>query len=276
MVVANRMRSERRSLLVRGLTLGVLMGACWASARPTQAQHSAVDYYKQGNVWSEKKEFDRAIADYDQAIKLDPNYVDAYNNRGLAWNEKKEYDRAIADLDRAIKLDAKYTKAYYNRGVSWNGKGEYDRAIADYNQAIKLAPKYTKAYSNRGFAWRNKKQYDRAIADYNQALEIDPQFIQAYGNLAWLQATCPDARFRDGPKAFENANRAYQLSGGKDAAYIDTLAGAYAENGDFEKAKQWQAKAIDLLTDEKEKAAFRSRLRLYEQEKPYRTEPQPR
>jgi tetratricopeptide (TPR) repeat protein len=276
MVAANPKRSERRYLLLRGLILGMLMGACFASVRQTQAQQSAVDYYQQGNVWSEKKEFDRAIADYDQAIKLDPKYIDAYNNRGLAWNEKKEYDRAIADLDQAIKFDPNYAKAYYNRGVSWNGKGEYDRAIADCDRAIKLAPKYTKAYSNRGFAWRNKKQYDRAIADYNEAIKIDPKFAAAYSNLAWLQATCPDARFRDGPKAFEYANRAYQLSGGKDPNPIDTLAGAYAENDDFEKAKQWQAKAIELSTNERAKEDFRSRLKLYEQGKPYRTEPPPR
>ena len=115
-----------------------------------------------------------------------------------------------------------------------------------------------------------RRSTTRAIADYEQAIKLDPNDGLACNNLAWLQATCPDARFRDGHKAVENANRAYQLSGGKSAAAIDTLAVAYAESGDFEKAKQWQAKVIEMATNEKEKEDYRSRLRLYEQGKPYR------
>ena len=70
--------------------------------------------------------------------------------------------------------------------------------------------------------------------------------------------------------AYENASRAYQLSGGNDPWYIDTLAAAYAESGDFDSAKEWEAKAIDMVQGEKEKQDYRSRLKLYEQGKPYR------
>jgi tetratricopeptide (TPR) repeat protein len=222
------------------LVLGVLLGACFTSVRQTQAQHSAADYDRQGAAWVKKGEYDQAIADYNQAVRLDPDYAYAYNNRGKAWNRKKEYDRAIADL----------------------------------NQAIRLDPNYAHAYNNRGNAWSGKKEYDRAIADYNQALRLDPNYAYACNSLAWFQATCPDARFRDGRKAFENASRAYQLSGGKDAAILDTLSAAYAENSDFDSARQWETKAIALLTNEKEQQQeYRSRLRLYEQRKPCRQEP---
>ena len=81
----------------------------------------------------------------------------AYNNRGFARADKKEYDKAIADFSEAIRLDPKDATAYYNRGIAWAGKNEYDKAIADYSEAIRLDPKDASAYINRGAAWSYKK-----------------------------------------------------------------------------------------------------------------------
>ena len=123
-------------------------------------------YNNRGNIWFHRGDFDRAIADYNQAIQLDPKYGVAYTNRGSALGSKGNFDRAIADFDQAIQLDPKDADAYYSRGRAWSGKGDLDRAIADYNQAIQLNPKYGNAYVNRGSAWGNKGDLDRAIADY--------------------------------------------------------------------------------------------------------------
>jgi tetratricopeptide (TPR) repeat protein len=260
----------RRSLWVRGLTLGVLIEACFALIPQTQAQESALDFYNRGYAANGKRDYDRAIADFNEAIRLAPNYPAAYNNRGYAWNGKKEYDRAIADFNQAITLDSNNAQAYNNRGYAWNAKKEFDKAIADFDRAIAIDPNYAHAYSNRGDAWNGKQRYDRAIADFKQAIRLDPKYLSPYNSLAWIQATCPDARFRDGRKAYENASRAYQLSGGNDAWYIDTLAAAYAENGDFQQAQEWEAKAIEMTKSEKEKRDYHSRLLLYERGKPYR------
>ena len=70
-----------------------------------------------------KGEYDKAIADYDEAIKLDPKNANAYSYRGLAWYWKSEYDKAIADYDEAIKLDPKSPRRYSNRGDAWQMKG---------------------------------------------------------------------------------------------------------------------------------------------------------
>src|SRR5262245_55977091 len=138
-------------------------------------------YYNRANAYyDDKGDYDRAIADYDQVIRLDPKHALAYSYRGSAYRHKGEYDRAIADFDQAIKLDPKSVYAYNNRGNVYYLKGEHDRAIADYDQTIRLDPKHVAAHNNRGNAYFDKREYDRAIADYGQAIRLDPLYTAAY------------------------------------------------------------------------------------------------
>ena len=112
--------------------------------------------------------------------------------------------------------------------------------------------------------------YDEAIADFSRALKLNPNYAAAHNSLAFLLATCADEKYRDGHKAVESALKACQLTEGRNWGYTDTLAAAYAESGDFEKAKQFQAKAIELAPSKKSKQDCGSRLELYEQGKPFR------
>src|SRR5271157_1147829 len=138
-------------------------------------------YVWRANVWLKRKELDTAIADYNEAIRLNPGSAGvAHQGRGRAWRDKKEYDKAIADCNEAIRLDPGHARAYYTRGVVWSDKNDYDKAIADYNEAIRLDPGYERAYNGRGNAWRAKKDYDKAIADYNEDIRLDPGYARAY------------------------------------------------------------------------------------------------
>ena len=98
------------------------------------------------------------------------NLASTYYNRGVAYKNTGRYDRAIADYTKAIKLNPKHAYGYHNRGITYSDKGDYDRAIADYDKAIGLNPKYASAYFNRGVAYGDKGDYERAIADYTQAI----------------------------------------------------------------------------------------------------------
>ena len=109
--------------------------------------------------------------------------MNAYNNRGNAWGDEGDLDKAIADYNEAIKLDPKNAYAYNNRGVAWRDKGDLNRAIADYTEAIRLDAKYATAYSNRGRANLYSGSLPKALADLNQASELDPE--NAYTAL-WL------------------------------------------------------------------------------------------
>jgi tetratricopeptide (TPR) repeat protein len=95
----------------------------------------------------------------------------------LLTTNKKEYDRAIADFNQALLLNPKYAEAFYNRGIAYYDKKEYDRAIADYNQALLLNPKDAEAFNNRGIAYELKGDKVKAIESYRQALAVaqDPQ-----------------------------------------------------------------------------------------------------
>ena len=111
----------------------------------------------------------------------------AFNNRGIGYRLKGEHDRAIQDYNQAIRLNAKFAAAYNNRAIANDKKGDYDRAIADYDQAIKLKPS-AETYFNRGNAHLGKSHYDRAIDDYNQAIKLKPDFAAAFDNRCWARA----------------------------------------------------------------------------------------
>ncbi|RVD56032.1 tetratricopeptide repeat protein [Mesorhizobium sp. M2D.F.Ca.ET.185.01.1.1] len=88
------------------------------------ARNHAIAYFKRGNVWAERHEYGRAIADFRAMIDLDPNFANGYYNRGVSWVFKGDYDKAIADFDTAIGLEPNNGDYYYNRGVAHSYKGE--------------------------------------------------------------------------------------------------------------------------------------------------------
>jgi lipoprotein NlpI len=140
----------------------------------------AKTFLNRGNVWKAKGDYERAIADYNEASGLNPQYALAFNNRGSAWEAKGEYERAIEDYNEAIRLSPQYGYAFDNRANAWIGKGDYERAMVDYNEAIRLNPHFARAFSNRGDAWTAKGEYERALEDYNEAIRLNPQYAYAF------------------------------------------------------------------------------------------------
>jgi tetratricopeptide (TPR) repeat protein len=161
---------------------------------------------------------------------------------------------------------------YFKSGNTWADKGDYDKAITEFDKVIELDSKFTLAYSNRGNVWSEKCEYDKSIADYDKALELDPKSSQANNNKAWLLATCPNEKYRNGTKAIELARKAVEVQSG--FIYLDTLAAAFAEIGKFKEAIAAQEKAIALLkekgSDEQTMAGYRKRLENYKAGKPWR------
>jgi tetratricopeptide (TPR) repeat protein len=151
-------------------------------------------------------------------------------------------------------------------------KGQYDNAISDYTKVIETDPKNADAYVLRGDTYYKQGRYDKAISDLTQATEVDPGFAEAYNVRAWLLATCPDAASRDGAKAVKLAKKALNLS--RNATFLDTLAAAYAEAGQFGEAIMIELEAIQTLKKEGDEKKFldefNQRLTSYESHKPWR------
>jgi len=163
-------------------------------------------FVNRGIAWARKGNFDRALADFNEAIQRNPQDARAYFNRGGVWLRKNAFDRAIADYSEVIGLnphDAPLqvcnpdgvrcgrmdATAYKNRGIAWGQKGDHDRAIADFAEAIERDPQDAQSYFNRGFTWGQKGDFDRAIPDLDEAIRLNPQFAHAYyvRGLVWTK-----------------------------------------------------------------------------------------
>lgn len=152
---------------------GVINSGRWHGANLAWA------FLNRGRAYRDKDDDDHAIADFNQAIKLDPKNNKAYANRGFFYENKGQPDRAIGDYNEAIKLDPKDLNSLINRSSSYNEKQEFDNAIADANIALELCKQdrctqygNALAYKERGRAYAGKKDYDRAIADYDESINL--------------------------------------------------------------------------------------------------------
>jgi tetratricopeptide (TPR) repeat protein len=132
-------------------------------------------YNNRGVAFRSNGQIDRAIEDYDQAIRLKPEYYVAINNRGVAFLNKGDLDRAIADFDRTIQLKPDHFTAFHNRAVALGRKGLFERAIADYDVIIKIDPHNSTFLHERGTMKAKTGDQHSADADFRRADSIDRQ-----------------------------------------------------------------------------------------------------
>lgn len=268
---------SRCMAVARGLLLPVLL--CLTSGAMAQLRPDTALCFGRtiegGRVKPEDFNLDAIIAactrEISSPLVTDKKRSEPLSARGNWLRIKKNYDGSITDYTDAIRLQPDVAVLYYGRALVWALKGDYDRAIADVDEDIKLSPADVVAYDTRGGLWRREGDLVRAIADYKKALSLNPKYVLAANNLAWVLATAPDEKFRDGKLAIAYATTACEASEWKYANALGTLAAAYAEAGDFDKAVQWQEKALKDDTYVKyagEKAI--ARVALYKQRQAYR------
>ncbi|MDP2279275.1 MAG: tetratricopeptide repeat protein [Nitrospirota bacterium] len=156
----------------------------------------ANEWFAKGYQHNLNNELDKAIEAYTNAIALNPNYVEAYNNRGIAYynkglyhSDKRQLDRAIEDFNKVVILNPNSYSAYFAQGATYLYKEQYDKAIEEFNKAIVLNPNSDLAYVGRGFAYNKQKEFERAIEDYNKAIQLGGYWqAMAYSNRGLIRA----------------------------------------------------------------------------------------
>ncbi len=153
---------------------------------------SANDYFDRAHEKQNRGDKQGAITDYSEAIRLNPNYAQAYNNRGLAKNNIGNRQGAILDYNEAIRLNPKYSLAYYNRGLVKYKLEDKHGSIADYNKSIRLNPDFADAYNSRGIAKRHLNDIHGSVMDYSEAISLSPNFAIAYHNRGLAKSALGD------------------------------------------------------------------------------------
>ena len=220
-----------------------------------------------------------AWKDFDEAIRLDPNYAPPYRQRGFWRSIFGKLDKAIQDYDVVIRLNPKDASAFVGRGGCWEAKKDYDKAIRDYDEAIRLDPKDGSAFGHRARTRGKMKQWaeKRSPIIPRRSASI-PRAMEPPRPQPDLSSLSGRRRRRDGlkngGKKYSRAMELWKKNGSKGIQmYLDVVAAAYAEAGDYQEAVRWQKKALeDFLYMQTRSKEGRERLKLYQARMPYRIE----
>ena len=244
-----------------------------------------------------------ALTDLDKVIELDAGNVMGRMMRARIYLEQRKLTEAKADVERVLERNAGVVEAILLRSIIFANEGNFAAAITDLKQIARAVPDnvevqlqlaglyaadekprkaleiYEKvlaaggdnidALRGRGDARLSLGQHAEAIADYEAALKLDPENRSLLNNFAWVLATSPKDDLRNAERAKQLATKACELTEYKMPHILSTLAAAYAEAGDFETARKWSAKAVELGEGEM-KQQLGEELESYKQEKPWR------
>ena len=211
----------------------------------------------------------RAREDLDILLKKQPGLVAGLELRAVLAASNREFTQAIADFEELLKVAPKNAELLAQIGVLYQASKKPRAAIEKFNAALEQDEGLFAALRGRADAYLSVGKQAEAIADYERALKVRPKEPGLLNNLAWVLATSPDEKLRDGKRAIELAELGCEVTEYKEAHILSTLAAAYAESGEWDEAIKWSKKAVELggeaIDDQ-----LKKELASYEQKKPWR------
>jgi len=241
-------------------------------------QVPAVDLYKlisQAMDLEGEGKNSEALALWKKAVALDQNDVRIQNGLGLSLYVQGDVQESFNHLRQAIRINPDFIESRLNLGKFLVEQGRPEEALPELQYILQIKPQFAPAEEALAAALQSSGQSAQALAHWRKALTLEPESISALSGTAWLLATAPDANVRNGTEAVALAEKANEIALGKSPDVLDTLAAAYAEAGDFVKARAIASQALDLAVEQKNKAlstAIRDRIVLYTDGKPFHDE----
>jgi len=211
-----------------------------------------------------------ALADVEKLLSRFPDAPSAILSRVTLLLDEQKFAETIPDLEKLSTLDPDDNGILLQLAVVYNAVKNHEKTLEVVDKLLKRDAGNWRALRVRGDSYLSAGKRTEAIADYEAALKIEPKDTGILNNLAWILCTSPDAKFRNGKRALELAELACKLTGHDAVHILSTLAAAYAEQGDFDAAKEWSNKAIAKAETDKEKESLRKELASYEAKKPWR------
>lgn len=263
-------------------------------------------FYYRGLSYKRKREWDKAIADFSTAIWREPRSRLALAERGITHNRKGETALALRDFEEmmrfdpedafahalradamemtgqpeaaleiaatAIRLDRKLALPHDVRGRAWLRKKEIEKADQEFAEAERCEPDHLDDILASASAFEQKRDYELALVEFRETAERFPRSADAQNSVAWLLSTCPEPRIRNGPEAVTRAILACELTQWKDSSYLDTLAAAYAECGEFDQAMKFINEAVAKMSPTSEfRQDIEEHLASFRRREPWRT-----
>lgn len=216
-----------------------------------------------------------AIAEFQAVLDRQPDAQGYYNLGNLLLRQSRAQE-AEAEFMEAVRLNPKFVEAENNIGNLQLGQGRIDEAIAHLEAALKARPDYAPAHFNLGNAFLRQGRVMDALVEFKKLIALDPNSATPRNSLsrvAWILSTSPRDNLRNGAEALNAARQLDQLTGGTNPAIVEVLAASCAETGNFTEAVSAADRAIELATQQGNTAlakAMQAQLESYKMRRPFR------
>jgi Flp pilus assembly protein TadD len=222
-----------------------------------------------GAIMFRRRQYDEAKAYLGQTLRVDPRHAEALNNLGSVLYQQGQVDQAGEHFAEALRLEPEYAEASCNLGMVRLRQGRVEEARERFAEALRLYPRGPDMHERVGRAFLIHGRIGDALEQLTETVRLEPDRADALNDCAMIWATAADPRYRDGRRAVAAARRACELTGWRNPSFLDTLASACAEAGDFAGAVRWQGEALARVEGLADRRDFLARLELYRRGQPY-------
>jgi len=181
-----------------------------------------------------------AFTEFEKALKLDQDYIEAHNNLAVIYDRSDRNEEAIGELREVLRLNPGYTEGHSNLAHVYTGMGQYDEAISELEKALSLDPDYVPAHNSLGHIFAGQKKYQEAVKEFQEAIRVDPGYVLARNNLGHVYLELE--KYEDAIKEFEQVTKL-------DPGFIEGHQGmglACYNKGRYDRAAHAWARAVYL------------------------------